>query len=46
VNFPLAVSEGAGPAQENKQQPNAASEAGKRDAHVKHERALQAWTKR
>ena len=46
MNFPPAVSEGAGPAQGNEQQTNIASEAGKRNAHVKIERALQTWTKR
>ena len=46
ANFPPAVSEGAGPALQNEQQTNIASEAGKRNAHVKIERALQTWTKR
>ena len=45
ANFPLAVSEGAGPALRNGQQTNTASEAGKRYVHVKCERALQAWKK-
>ena len=46
MNFPSAVSEVAGPAQQNEQQTNIASEAGKRDAHVKYVRALRTWTKR
>ena len=45
MNYPPAVSEGAGAAPQNEQQTNNASEDGKRNAHVKIERALQTWTK-